>query len=83
MWTTYVLLCADGTLYIGITNNLERRLKQHRAGLASKYTRSRLPVRLLCARPCRDRSHALRVEASLKARTRSEKLNFVRQHSTE
>ena len=43
---TYVLLCADGTLYTGWTNDLPRRLEAHNAGRGAKYTRSRLPVRL-------------------------------------
>ncbi|MCT9821623.1 GIY-YIG nuclease family protein [Microbacterium sp. W1N] len=43
---TYMLRCADGTLYVGSTVDLDRRLEQHRAGLGSEYTRRRLPVEL-------------------------------------
>ena len=44
---TYILKCADGTFYCGWTNNLDRRLSAHNAGTASKYTRTRRPVRLV------------------------------------
>jgi putative endonuclease len=44
---TYILECADGSLYVGSTRNLERRLEQHRVGLGAEYTRTRLPVRLV------------------------------------
>ena len=43
----YILLCADGTFYVGSTRNLVRRLWEHRQGLGAEYTRTRLPVRLL------------------------------------
>jgi putative endonuclease len=43
-WVVYIMRCADGTLYTGITTDLARRLAQHNAGAASKYTRARLPV---------------------------------------
>ena len=43
-WFVYLLRCADGSLYTGITNDVPRRLKQHNAGTASRYTRSRLPA---------------------------------------
>ena len=50
-WSVYVLECGDGSYYTGVTNDLPRRLEAHRAGTASKYTRSRRPVRLVCAMP--------------------------------
>ena len=46
-WSVYVLRCRDGSLYTGITNNLPRRLRAHRAGRGAAYTRSRLPLRLV------------------------------------
>jgi len=45
-WLVYLLRCSDGSLYTGITNDLPKRLQAHAAGKASKYSRSRLPVRL-------------------------------------
>ena len=46
-WVCYLLECADGTLYCGITNDLDKRLNAHNAGEGAKYTRSRLPVTLV------------------------------------
>jgi putative endonuclease len=76
-WGCYLLECADGTLYAGITNNLERRLASHHRGTASKYTRSRLPVRLVYWESQADRSTASRREAQLKKLDRAAKLKLV------
>ena len=62
----YMLRCADGSLYTGWSNDLERRLARHRAGTASRYTASRLPVELAMALPMPDRSAAMREEARIK-----------------
>src|SRR5437667_1551440 len=59
-WIVYVLRCADGSLYTGITNDLRRRLAAHRAGTASRYTRARGPVRVVHREPALDRGAALR-----------------------
>ena len=78
----YILRCSDGTLYTGITNDLERRLLAHRAGRASRYTRSRLPVRLVYTEQvkgrARGRGAALRRELEIKALSRAEKLELIR-----
>ena len=73
VWLLYLLECGDGSLYTGITNNLDRRFDQHQRGKASRYTRSRLPVKLLYTEPCRNRSQALKREWSVKALSRVEK----------
>jgi putative endonuclease len=73
-WFCYLLVCADGTLYTGITNALDRRLIAHNAGAASKYTRTRRPVRLLWWEAYRDRAAASRREAAVKALPRALKL---------
>ena len=73
----YVLRCADGSLYTGITNNLRRRFAAHRAGTASRYTRSRRPVRLVYRERRRDRSAALRREAAIKRLPRAAKLRII------
>jgi putative endonuclease len=65
-WLVYLLRCRDGSLYTGITNDLPKRLKAHAAGRASRYTRSRLPVRLAYSEPQRSRSNALKREAAIK-----------------
>jgi predicted GIY-YIG superfamily endonuclease len=73
-----MLRCGDGTLYTGITNDLTQRLRRHRAGRASAYTRSRLPVRLVYREVRPSRSLALRREAELKRMPRAAKLTLVR-----
>jgi len=75
-WFCYLLRCADDTLYCGITNNLDKRLAAHNAGTASKYTRARLPVDLVFAEPCADRSAASKREVEIKKMTRSRKLKL-------
>src|SRR5436853_1672503 len=77
-WFCYLLACADGSLYTGITNSLGRRLTAHDRGSASKYTRARRPVRLAWVEPCRDRSEASRREAAVKALPRAAKLALTR-----
>ncbi len=78
-WTVYILECADGSFYTGITNDLERRLAQHQAGRAARYTRSRLPVVLRYRETCADRSAALVREARIKALGRQGKERLLAQ----
>ena len=73
----YLLRCADDSLYCGWTTDIERRLVAHRAGTASRYTRSRLPVELAAVVPVPDRSSALREEARIKRLDRAAKLRLV------
>jgi putative endonuclease len=77
-WVCYLLECADGTLYTGISNDLPRRLGQHARGVASKYTRSRLPVRLRYSEKHLTRSSALKREAAIKRLPRACKLALRR-----
>jgi putative endonuclease len=76
-WTVYILKCADGTLYTGVTNDIERRLAQHRSGAGAKYTRGRGPLELLHAENHGTRSRALKREAEIKSWSREEKLQFT------
>jgi putative endonuclease len=69
----YMLRCADGSLYTGITKDLRARLERHQAGKASKYTRSRRPVVLVWKRRVRTWSRALREEHRIKRLTRAQK----------
>ncbi|MDI1312312.1 GIY-YIG nuclease family protein [Prosthecobacter sp.] len=69
-WHLYVLLCKDGTLYCGITNDLERRISQHNAGKGARYTRGRGPVSLRRSWPQKNKSAALRAEYSFKKLSR-------------
>lgn len=77
-WFVYMLRCADGSLYTGITKDLKRRCRQHNAGTASRYTRSRLPVNLVYQETRHNRSSALKREAEIKAMTRPGKLTLIK-----
>ncbi|KAB2838481.1 GIY-YIG nuclease family protein [bacterium] len=72
-WFVYILKCADGSLYTGITNDLARRLERHLEGKASRYTRARLPVALVYREPHPDRSSASIREAAIKRLPRPDK----------
>ena len=74
----YLLRCGDGTLYTGAALDLPRRLAQHAAGRASRYTRARLPVRLVWSRRVRTWRAALQTERRIKALRRTEKDALVR-----
>jgi predicted GIY-YIG superfamily endonuclease len=77
-WIVYLLRCFDGTLYTGIAKDVNRRCGQHNAGTASRYTRSRLPVRLVYREAHVSRSSALKREATIKALSRRQKLSLIR-----
>jgi len=76
-WFVYILRCADGTLYTGITNDLTRRCEQHNAGTASRYTRSRLPVELVYQEAQGNRSVATKRELEIKALSRKAKDTLI------
>jgi putative endonuclease len=71
-----LLECADGTLYCGITNDLEKRLAAHNAGEGAKYTRGRTPVAARYQENCADKSTALKREIEIKRLSRVEKLEL-------
>ncbi len=73
----YMLRCADGSLYTGWSSDVARRLARHRAGTASRYTASRLPVELALAVAMPDRRSAMREEARIKALDRAAKLALI------
>ncbi len=77
-WFVYMLRCADGSLYTGITNDVIRRSRQHKDGKASRYTRCRLPTKLVWQEVQTSRSSALKREAAIKAMTRRAKLAIIR-----
>lgn len=76
MWTVYLLKCKDNSLYIGITNNLDKRLTTHNKGKGSKYTRGRLPVVLLYSFEVETKSQALVFEYKIKQLSKKNKLLF-------
>jgi UV DNA damage endonuclease len=77
-WFLYLLRCADGSLYTGISTNVSRRCQQHNAGTASRYTRSRLPVELVYQESQASRSVALKRELAVKAMSRQGKESLIR-----
>ena len=74
---TYILRCADGTLYTGWTNDLEKRLAAHNRGVASKYTKPRRPVALVYSEAHATKEAAMRREWAIKQLTRAEKLRLI------
>lgn len=79
-WFVYLLRCRDQSLYCGITNDVERRLAQHNAGTASKYTRAKLPVTLECAVTVEGKSEALKLELKVKKQPAAAKISFLKAH---
>ena len=79
IWIIYLLECGDKTLYCGITNNIENRLKQHMGELpgGAKYTRSRKPLKVVYQEEVNSRSEALKRELIIKKMSRITKLNLV------
>jgi predicted GIY-YIG superfamily endonuclease len=72
-----MLRCSDKSFYTGITNDLSRRLQAHAAGTASRYTRSRLPVKLVYLESAPSRGAATRREASIKKMSRLAKTRLI------
>ncbi len=77
MGYTYILECADKTLYCGWTNCLEKRVTAHNAGLGAKYTRGRLPVALVYYEEFATKQEAMRREYEIKQLSRKEKLALI------
>ena len=65
-WSVYLLKCSDNSLYCGVTKDLENRLKKHNQGIASKYTRSRLPVEVAAVQQNLTKSEAYKIEYQIK-----------------
>ncbi|MBL4871342.1 MAG: GIY-YIG nuclease family protein [Robiginitomaculum sp.] len=76
-WVVYILRCRDNSLYTGITNNMEKRLKAHNGGKGAKYTKARRPVVLVYEENAANRSAAQIREAEIKKLTRVEKLGMI------
>lgn len=83
MFYAYLLRCADGSLYAGFTDDLEKRLKTHNAGKGAKYTRSRLPVALVYSEPFDTAREARSREWHLKRLSRQEKLKLIGEENHE
>lgn len=79
MFYVYILKCADGTLYCGYTNDIEKRLATHQSGKGAKYTRGRLPVELVYYEEWDTKSDALIRECEIKKMTRTQKEKLIKQ----
>ena len=77
VWFVYLLRCGDGSLYCGITDDVSRRLEAHAAGKGAKYTKSRLPVRLVYYETFSTKKEAMQREYAIKQLTRKDKLKLV------
>jgi putative endonuclease len=82
-WQVYVVRCSDRSLYTGITTDVERRLRQHRAGTGAKFFRGRSPLALVYLETGHSRSSASRREAAIKALSRGQKEQLLRSSANE
>lgn len=77
LWYLYILRCGDGTLYTGITTDVEKRLEAHQSGKGAKYTRGRGPLELVYREECGSHSDALKRELAIKALKHEEKQALI------
>ena len=76
-WHIYIIECSDGSLYTGITNDLDKRITAHNDGRGAKYTKSRRPVRLRYSEPAADRKNASQREYAIKSLRKAEKMRLI------
>lgn len=81
LWNVYILRCADGTFYTGIAKDAKKRLETHNSGKGARYTRTRLPVKLLYLEFCKNRTLALKRELEIKNYTRQKKKDLIKNGS--
>jgi len=77
-WCVYIVECSDGTLYTGISNDVDKRIRDHNSGIGSKYTKGRRPVKLLARWDCASKSDASKMEYGIKRLAREDKLRAIR-----
>ena len=83
LWYVYVLQCSDNSLYCGITTDVERRVSEHQSGVGAKYTRAKLPVKLLVFWTEENRSEATKAEIAFKKLKKKKKLQVIREKGIE
>ena len=81
MYFAYIMRCADGTLYTGYTDDIARREVVHNSGRGAKYTRSRLPVKMVYHESFATRSEAMKRECAIKRLSREQKLKLIADYS--
>ena len=77
MFYVYIIRCADGSLYCGYTNDVEKRFEKHKSGKGAKYTRSHLPLEIVYIEEFESKSDALKRECEIKSMTRSQKKKLI------
>ena len=77
IWIVYILECSDNSIYTGITNNIEKRIKMHESGKGAKYLRGRLPIKLLHKEVFLSRSDASKREILIKKMNHKEKRKLI------
>ena len=82
VWYLYMLRCRDGSLYTGITTDVQRRLEAHRSGKGAKYTRGRAPLELVYTEECGTYSLALKRELAIKAMKTTQKNNLIKYYKS-
>ena len=80
LWYVYVLQCSDNSLYCGITTDVERRVSEHQSGVGAKYTRAKLPVKLLVFWTEENRSEATKAEIAFKKLRKKKKLQVIQEN---
>jgi putative endonuclease len=76
-WHVYIIECSDGSLYTGITTDLDKRITAHNDGRGAKFTKSRRPVRLRYSEPAANRKNASQREYAIKSLRRAEKMQLI------
>ena len=77
-WSVYLVLCLDGSLYTGVTNNIGRRMKMHASGKGSKYVRAKGFDKILAVKECADKSIAMKEEYFVKQLSKNQKLKWFK-----
>ena len=80
-WFVYIVECNDGSLYTGVTNDLNRRIEQHNAGKGAKYTRMKRPVKLVYSKEIENKSEAFKMEYQIKQLSKKEKISLIQNES--
>lgn len=79
IWSVYLLECSDGSLYTGVTNNIDNRVAKHNNGTGSRYVKARLPAKLIFQKEIGTKSEACKEEYRIKQLSRAEKLEFIKE----
>ena len=78
MWFVYVLLCSDGSFYVGYSDNVKKRFLDHQKGKGGRYTRSHKPIRIVYSEQLDTKSEALKREFEIKSWSREKKINLLK-----